>query len=153
MENGPGVDEAVALLKEHGAFAAVTTDYARTAAFRRLLADLPAPTLALNGLGGRGATEAIRTLGVGGTLVTYGGKPFDVPSSHLIDGGITLKGFSLERKMQSVNKEAAQTIVSEAEKLSPKILLETHALSKFDAALARHQEPFRNRKVVLLNKN
>lgn len=113
------VDQSISLLKEHGSFAAVTEDYARSAAFRRLLSDLPAPQLALNGLGGRAATDAARVLASNGTLVTYGGKSVQVPASLLVDRGISLKGFSLQRHLQS-NKSAAQQLVSSSEALNLK---------------------------------
>ncbi len=138
-------------MKEHGAFAAVTEDYARSAAFRRLLSDLPKPQLALNGLGGRAATDAARVLGHNGTLVTYAGKSVQIPASLLIERGVSLRGFSLQRHLESVGKSAAQQIVSSAESLNLKLLIEKFPLSKFSAALARHEQPFRNRKVVLLN--
>ncbi len=149
IANGPGVDVAVALLKEHGAVAAVTADYARGSEFRRLLADLPRPALALNGLGGRAATDAARTLEAGGRLVTYAGRPFQIPSSLFIDRGIVASGFSLRKHL--AHRQTAQQLVSGAEKLSVKLLLEKFALSKFGAALARHEQPFRNRKVILEN--
>ena len=143
MANEPGVDDAVAQLKEHGAFAAVTADYARTAAFRRLLSDVAAPSLVLNGLGGDAATEALRMLAPGGRMVTYAGRPFSIPSSLLIDRGVELHGFSLERKM-------TQELVSKAEKANVKLMIEKHQLSNFSAALQRHEEPGRSRKVILM---
>lgn len=149
LTNGPDVDVSVALLKEHGALAAVTSDYARTAVFRRLLSDLPKPSLALNALGGRAATDAARTLAPGGRLVTYSGGPFQIPASLLIDRGLTLSGFSLQKHL--AQKQSAQQLVTAAEKLNVKLLLEKFPLSKFAAALARHEEPFRNRKIILEN--
>jgi trans-2-enoyl-CoA reductase len=138
-------------LKEHGAFAVVTEDYARSAAFRRLLSDLPKPRLVLNGLGGRAATDAARLLEEKGTFVSYAGKSVQIPTSLLIERGITVTGFSLQRHLQSVSKASFQQLVSDAEKLNLKLLIEKYPLSKFPAALARHEQPFRNRKVVLLN--
>ncbi len=41
---------------------------------------------------------------------------------------------------------AAERLVAEGQ---VKLMLERYALSKFSAALARHQEPYRARKVVL----
>lgn len=145
------VEQSVSLLKEHGAFAAVTEDYARSAAFRRLLSDLPKPRLVLNGLGGRAATDAARLLDEKGTLISYAGKTFQIPPSLLIERGITVTGFSLQRVLQTLSKESMQSIVSNAEKLNLKLLIEKFPLSKFPAALARHEQPFRNRKIVLLN--
>lgn len=147
--NAPASAEAIATLKEHGSYMAVTDAYARSAAFRKLLADLPVPRLALNGRGGPAATDAARALAQGATLVTYGGAAVQVPASLLVARGLRLEGFSLQR----TTGDAAQRLVSEAEALvadgTVKLMQERFGLSQFAAALARHMEPFRLRKVVL----
>lgn len=113
IRNRPGVDESVALLKEHGSFAAVSEDYARSAAFRKLLSDLPQPKLAINGLGGevsaragsrlcvrvyvcvcaqsralQAATGVARLLAPGSALVTYAGAAVRLPASLFVERGI-----------------------------------------------------------------
>ena len=142
IEALPGAEDAVALLKDHGAFAAVTDLYAATASFRRLLANENVP-LVCNGAGGKAATEAMRRLASGGRMVTYAGRPFDIPASLLIERNIQLHGFSLATRM-------TQELVTEAEKANVKLMIEKHPLAKFSGALARHEEPARHRKVVLM---
>jgi hypothetical protein len=71
---------------------------------------LPKPVLGLNGIGGSVATDIARHLAPGATLLTYGGSPFQIPSSLLIDKGLKIEGFSLD---SNVN----QNVISEAEAL------------------------------------
>ena len=61
-------------LKGLGALATVTSDYASTWRLGRLLSDLPKPVLGINAAGGTNASDMVKLLGSGGTLVTYGGK-------------------------------------------------------------------------------
>jgi hypothetical protein len=74
-----------------------------------------------------------------------------VPVSLLIERAVTMRGFSLVHFLQKSNKAAAQELVTAAERLKLKLLIEKYPLSKFSAALAKHEEPFRKRKIVLLN--
>ncbi|TSK34908.1 Enoyl-[acyl-carrier-protein] reductase, mitochondrial [Bagarius yarrelli] len=56
----------------------------------------PRPKLALNGVGGKSATELLRHLQTGGTMVTYGGmakQPVTVPVSALIFKDVKIRGF------------------------------------------------------------
>jgi trans-2-enoyl-CoA reductase len=66
--------ELSAKLKGLGALATVTSDYASTWRLERLLSDLPKPVLGINAAGGTNASDMVKLLGSGGTLVTYGGK-------------------------------------------------------------------------------
>ncbi|XP_065560849.1 enoyl-[acyl-carrier-protein] reductase, mitochondrial-like isoform X2 [Artemia franciscana] len=62
--------------------------------------EIPAPSLALNCVGGRNALELIKTMGENSTMVTYGGmskQPLTVPTAALIFKDITLKGFWMTR--------------------------------------------------------
>jgi len=80
-------DELVERMKNYGGYMVISDDYARTPEFRKLIADLPKPKLALNCVGGASATEMLRLLAPGGTMVTYGGmslQPVTVPTSQLI---------------------------------------------------------------------
>lgn len=153
IRDEPGSADAVALLKEHGSYLAVTADYARTAAFRKLVSDLPAPRLLLNGLGGRAAVDAGRLLVAGSSVVTYAGSAMQIPASLFIDRGVRFEGFNLQRTLKSAGRDVMQNLVSEAEKLvvdgKVKLMLERFPLSKFQAALLRHLEPARQRKIVL----
>lgn len=64
----------------------------RAAEFRKLLADVPAPKLGLNGVGGAAAAAVARSLGAGATLVTYGGRALSLPAATFTSKALTLKG-------------------------------------------------------------
>jgi trans-2-enoyl-CoA reductase len=66
----------------------------RSAEFRKLLADVAAPKLGLNGAGGAAAGAVARSLGNGATLVTYGGRALSLPSSVFTAKKLTMKGAS-----------------------------------------------------------
>ena len=59
------------LMQGIGASLVVNDSYARTPAFAKLLADVPAPALGINGAGGTAFTSVARALAPGSTLVTY----------------------------------------------------------------------------------
>jgi mitochondrial enoyl-[acyl-carrier protein] reductase / trans-2-enoyl-CoA reductase len=151
IRSRPNFDEEVERLKALGSYMVVSEDYVRTPPFKRVLADLPTPKLALNGVGGSSATELIRNLGSGGTMVTYGGmsrRPVTVPTSALIFRDIKLRGFWLpesEKPVEPVHNALADLI--KGDKL--KLWMQTWEFSDFDGALNRHKESQRGRKVVL----
>ncbi|KAI1894888.1 hypothetical protein AGOR_G00120400 [Albula goreensis] len=63
---------------------------------KELFKKVPRPKLALNGVGGKSATELLRHLQAGGTMVTYGGmakQPVTVPVSALIFKDVKVRGF------------------------------------------------------------
>ncbi|KAK5861917.1 hypothetical protein PBY51_017355 [Eleginops maclovinus] len=63
---------------------------------RELFKTFPKPKLALNGVGGKSATELLRYLQFGGSMVTYGGmakQPVTVPVSALIFKDVKVQGF------------------------------------------------------------
>ena len=114
--------------------------------------DLPKPSLGLNGLGGSVATEVARNLANGSSLITYGGTPFEIPSSLLIDRSIKVEGFALQSRMnQALVSQAESMMTSSADAV--KLLIERHELSKIDAALKRQVDPNRTRKLVLKMKH
>lgn len=101
-------ETAVQHLKDLGGDIVVTEAYANTTNFKKLIADLPAPSLGINGAGGASATTIARTVAEGANLVTYGGAaPVQVPTSVLVGKGITLSGFSLARDAGSAAERAA----------------------------------------------
>lgn len=95
-----------------GATIVVDDAYARTPAFAKLLADLPAPKLGLNGVGGAAFSSVAGALAPGATLVTYGGAPIKVASSALLRKGLTLTGFSLQRTLAALPKAARDAAVN-----------------------------------------
>ena len=94
-----------------------------------------------------------RLLAPDGRLVTYAGRALQLPASLLVERGVSVHGFSLQRHMAPLSRHAAQALVLQAEQLvaagKVKFLIERYSLSKFNAALMRHSEPFRLRKIVL----
>lgn len=70
----PNFAEVSGNLKGLGGFATVTPEYAATWRLKRLLSDLPAPTLGISAGADAGAVEMVKVLASGGTLATYSGK-------------------------------------------------------------------------------
>eukprot|EP00897_Mesotaenium_endlicherianum_P006488 jgi/Mesen1/5868/ME000298S05131 len=68
----PGTADLVEKLKQLGGDIVITEAYTNTWFVKRLLSDLPAPTLALNSSSGSLATAVAKLVAPGGTLVTYG---------------------------------------------------------------------------------
>ncbi|XP_024917086.1 enoyl-[acyl-carrier-protein] reductase, mitochondrial isoform X2 [Cynoglossus semilaevis] len=69
-------------LKAMGATHVIKEEELRQPALKELFKTCPKPKLALNGVGGRSATELLRHLQRGGSMVTYGGmskQPVTVP--------------------------------------------------------------------------
>lgn len=83
-------------LKAIGATHVITEESLRRPEIKELFKTCPKPKLALNGVGGKSATELLRNLQVGGSLVTYGGmakQPVTVPVSALIFKDVKVRGF------------------------------------------------------------
>lgn len=152
----PDFTEVVEILKGLGGEMAVSEEYAATPQFRRLISDLPSPKLALNGVGGSSATELARILGPQGTMVTYGAssrKPLTIPSSVFIHKDIQMKGFSLTTWIKQRSPEERKNLLYQISELVEakqlKLWLERWPFSKFDRALKRAIEPYRDRKIIL----
>jgi len=145
-------------MKGYGGFIVCADDYVRTLEFRKLIADLPKPKLALNCVGGPTATEMARLLAPGGTLVTYGGmslQPVTVPTSPFIFNDINLRGFWMTRWYEShTEKERTEMwnqLVSLVQSQKLRIWTERHSFQTgFQAALDRAiNSSSRDRKVLL----
>ena len=81
-----------------------------------LLADLPAPKLAINGAGGESASAVASVVAPGGIMVTYGSEHrsgVTVPTSALVAGDLRLAGFSLARWASSATAGEAGAMISE----------------------------------------
>eukprot|EP01119_Soliformovum_irregulare_P002181 TRINITY_DN1239_c0_g1_i1.p1 TRINITY_DN1239_c0_g1~~TRINITY_DN1239_c0_g1_i1.p1 ORF type:complete len:363 (-),score=97.36 TRINITY_DN1239_c0_g1_i1:43-1131(-) len=147
-------------LKSIGGSMAVTASYAASAQFRRLISESSKPKLALNCVGGASATELARSLGDGGTLVTYGGmshRPVTLPTSLFIFKGINSTGFWLTNWLKNASPQERDAMLQEIYGLvrsdKIKIMMETWSLSRFAGALKRHHEQGRDRKVILTMDN
>ena len=111
-----GGDEGATVqhLKDLGADIVVNTSYSNNINFKNLLSDVDAPTLGINGAGGRAATSVVRTVGEGGTVVTYGGSSsIEIPTGALVSKGISLNGFSLPRWNGSASAQERQSMADE----------------------------------------
>ncbi|OSX81343.1 hypothetical protein BU14_0022s0063 [Porphyra umbilicalis] len=101
-------------LKSAGGDVVVSETYASSSGMREIFADMGAPKLALNGTGGKVATELARALAPGGTLVTYGSATpgLTVPASALTGKDLTLRGFSMERWLGRASRADAEGMVA-----------------------------------------
>ncbi len=93
----------------------------------------------------------------GGTLVTYGGmsrKPLTLPTSLLIFKDITLKGFWLSKWIEEHSMDQRlrmyETLFQLIRRDRLKLWMEKWKFNQFSLALNKVNEPFRNRKVVLV---
>ncbi|XP_045195674.2 enoyl-[acyl-carrier-protein] reductase, mitochondrial-like [Mercenaria mercenaria] len=91
------LDDLVEQLKQLGATHVVTEEFSRTPEMKELIKSLgAAPKLALNGVGGKSATELLRHLASKGVMVTYGGmsrQPVVVPTGVFIFKEVTAVGY------------------------------------------------------------
>lgn len=138
-----------------GATQVVNEEYAGTPAFKALLADLPAPKLGLNCVGGAAATAVGAALGRGAAMVTYGSmskQGVRAPSSWFTSKGLRLSGAHLDAYLRSLPKVERDAHVAGAVadlrdgKLS--LLVAREKFADFPFALKRTLAPH-ERKVVL----
>lgn len=130
--------------------------FARTPAFRKLLADLPAPRVGFNSVGGAAAATVARALGAGATLVTYGassGGGVHLPTSAFTSRGLTATGFSLDAKLRAATKAERDALalaaVADVRAGAVKQLVAREPFADFVAALRRSYARG-ERKVVLV---
>lgn len=144
-------------LKQYGGYIVDTDSYLSTPQFKRLIADLPKPKLALNCTGGPVVTDMARLLDDGATVVTYGAmarKPITVPASLMLFKDIKLRGFWLSKWLEThsaAERDAMYQQVTDlfkTEKL--RIWTERHNFATgFPTAIERSQQERRERKVLL----
>nr|XP_020445823.1 trans-2-enoyl-CoA reductase, mitochondrial isoform X2 [Monopterus albus] len=87
-------------LRSIGATYVIREEALRRPEIKELFKTCPKPKLALNGVGGKSATELLRHLQVGGSMVTYGGmakQPITIPVSALIFKDVKIRGFWVTR--------------------------------------------------------
>lgn len=144
-------------LKGLGGDIVCTSDYFKTAEFRRLISDLPEPKLGLNCTGGTDATNIGRALGHGATLVTYGGmskQPVTIPTSTLIFKDLKSRGFWMSEWIKTHSKEEREAMLSELADLakSGKLVtwVERFKFSQFEEALSAVKNRQTRRKVLLM---
>uniref|UniRef100_G3MQR0 Enoyl-[acyl-carrier-protein] reductase, mitochondrial n=1 Tax=Amblyomma maculatum TaxID=34609 RepID=G3MQR0_AMBMU len=96
VRDRPNLQELKDTLKSLGADYIVTEEELRTPVMKDIFAVVPPPKLALNCVGGKNATDMMRHLARGGTMVTYGGmskQPVIVSTAALIFQNIKVVGF------------------------------------------------------------
>lgn len=157
IRSRPDHAEMVEKMKTHGGYIVDVDTYLNTPQFKRLIADLPKPKLALNCTGGPAVTDMARLLAEGSTVVTYGAmarQPLTLPSSLLIFKDIQFRGFWLSKWLEThtpAERDAMYSQVTDlfkADKL--RLWSERHSFSSgFETALARSQAERRERKVLL----
>jgi len=136
-----------------GADIVVDEDFARSREFAALLADLPAPKLGLNSVGGSSATLVARALGEGATLVSFGAvsrKPLSLPTSLLVSKDLTLRGFSLARWLEKATPAQRAEFVAQSSATGVKQLLAREPFADFTHALTRAQESSERKVVVVM---
>lgn len=98
----------VGSMKRCGVYAVVPYHYARSNYMRRLLSDLPPPKLLLNHTCGQYASQLVKLVADGGTVVTYGNTshmPMQVAAMDCIRRGIVFKGFFFPRWVETHSRE------------------------------------------------
>eukprot|EP00753_Platysulcus_tardus_P014915 PLAT4628.2.p1 GENE.PLAT4628.2~~PLAT4628.2.p1 ORF type:complete len:352 (-),score=175.95 PLAT4628.2:129-1184(-) len=114
------------VLRGCGAGIVVDDDYLQSWRFRRLLADMPAPRLALDCVGGQSAAALARSLADGGVIVTYGDDSDVAMAKQTRDRGVTAQAFSLAAWQDSASAEQRAAAVADAV-----ALLDAGALPQF----------------------
>mmetsp|Transcript_19925 Transcript_19925/g.55983 ORF Transcript_19925/g.55983 Transcript_19925/m.55983 type:complete len:357 (-) Transcript_19925:29-1099(-) len=147
--------DTIERMKYYGGYLVVPESYVRTAEFRKMIADLPAPKLALNGTCGIAATEMARLVGRGGTMVTYGNSSrthLQLPARVFLHNDLRLRGFNLAQWVAEHSKEEVRDMVKEVSDLvvaeKVRFWIETHRLTDWEEAL-QAADSQGNRKVVL----
>nr|CAI9702862.1 unnamed protein product [Rangifer tarandus platyrhynchus] len=100
LRDRPDLQKLTDRLKNLGADHVVTEEELRKHEMKSFFKDMPQPRLALNCVGGKSATELLRHLAPGGTMVTYGGmakQPVIASVSQLIFKDLKLRGFWLSQ--------------------------------------------------------
>lgn len=147
-------------LKAMGATHVIKEETLRRPEMKELFKTCPRPKLALNGVGGKSATELLRSLQNGGTMVTYGGmakQPVTVPVSALIFKDVKIRGFWVTqwKKDHSQDEGAMRAMLVElcslirAGKLSAPACTE-HSIQDFQKALHAAMQPFTSAKQVVV---
>lgn len=139
-----------------GATIVVNEEFARTHEFAKLIADLPAPKLGLNSVGGKSTATVAGALGEGATLVSFGGSESSavtVPLASLVEKDITVKGFNFQRWLETAPAAARDELIAQAfddaRKGAAQVLVASEPFADFEIALKRASQAG-ERKVVLV---
>ncbi|KAM8796069.1 enoyl-[acyl-carrier-protein] reductase, mitochondrial [Eudromia elegans] len=160
VRDRPDLPKLVERLMSLGADHVVTEETLRKPEMKAIFQSTPRPRLALNGVGGPSATEMLRHLRPGGTMVTYGGmakQPVTVPVSAFIFRDVKLRGFWMTqwKKDQTHDKEGLRSMMRSLCELVRKGQLGAPActqvpLEDYRAALEAAMKPFTSSKQILM---
>jgi mitochondrial enoyl-[acyl-carrier protein] reductase / trans-2-enoyl-CoA reductase len=152
----PANRDTVERIKAYGGYVVVHDQYLPTPEGRRVLSDLPAPKLALDGVGGQSGADIARLLAPNGTLVSYGnasGRGIHLPSSLLTERNINVRGFSmpawLENHDVATTKAMLQEMLGMVKSQDLRCWIETYRFTDFQEAIEHAAHVQRNRKVVM----
>lgn len=159
VRNRPDIQDLEQSLKRLGADHVITEDFCRSPEMKPFMKSLPsAPRLALNGVGGQSATELLRCLAQGGTMVTYGGmsrKPVTVPTGVLIFKEVRVLGYwNTEWNARNRDSPSKKKMVDELcdfmrqGKFQPPPS-DVYSLEQYKDAVVAATEGFKAKKVVL----
>lgn len=147
-------------LKAIGATHVIKEEALRRPEMKELFKTCPKPKLALNGVGGKSATELLRHLQIGGSMVTYGGmakQPVTVPVSALIFKDVKVRGFWVTqwKRDHSNDERAFRAMLDELCSLIQQGKLTAPACSEvglkdYNKALEVAMTPFTSAKQVLI---
>lgn len=152
----PETDTINRLLSNLGGDVNITDEYVNTRGFHEIIQELGPIKLALDCVGGETVTHMSRVLAPGSTIVTFGSMskkaitvPYDVLSSKMLK----IRGFWISKWMEENSKEyRAKMLRKISEMIKCKKLsffFQIHDLDDFQYALAKSEERFNFRKVVL----
>ncbi|OQS03896.1 trans-2-enoyl-CoA reductase [Thraustotheca clavata] len=149
--------DTVENLKGLGATIVCPDHYLGTADFKRLIADLPAPKVAFNCVGGDNGLQITKVLGKNGVAVTYGGmarEPVMTSTTALVFNNISLRGFWMTEWAKHAPVEERKAMLKELADLMAagklRSWVETYPFSDFENALDKVVNRLTKRKVVLL---
>lgn len=148
-------------LKAIGGTHVIKEETLRRPEMKELFKACPKPKLALNGVGGKSATELLRHLQVGGSMVTYGGmakQPVTVPVSALIFKDVKVRGFWVTqwKRDQSHDGRTFRNMLDELcslikqDKLTAPACNKMHFEKNYQKALETAMQPYTSAKQVLI---
>ncbi|XP_027005800.1 enoyl-[acyl-carrier-protein] reductase, mitochondrial isoform X3 [Tachysurus fulvidraco] len=160
VRDRPDLQQLTERLIAMGATYVIKEEMLRKPEIKDIFKVCPRPKLALNGVGGKSATELLRQLQAGGTMVTYGGmakQPVTVPVSALIFKDVKVRGFWVTqwKRDNKHDDEALRLMLDElctlirAGKLSAPSCTEV-GMKDFHKALDNAMKPYISSKQIIV---
>ncbi|XP_048414003.2 enoyl-[acyl-carrier-protein] reductase, mitochondrial [Stegostoma tigrinum] len=158
VRDRPNLQQLTDSMKSMGADYVITEEALRKPDMEELFKEVPRPLLALNGVGGKSATEILRHLMKGGTIVTYGGmakQPVIVPVSALIFNNVKVRGFWMTQWKRDHGHDLVQEMISvlcdfiQAGKLRAPVCTKVK-FQDYQTALKAATIPFTSSKQILI---